>query len=209
MIGFGKRVSYAFRCFFSIVSSGEVPDDIAPEVFKTPPQVTAGREADLRQVGVTASPATPLSTATVTTDITNAAATKAAPVAESSDRAVQVLALLQRDGRLIDFFNEDITPYQDAQIGAAVRELHANCRQVLDHYLKLEPIIAGDEDQPVTVEDDFDPAAIKLIGNVVGKPPLRGLLRHRGWRVAKIDLPPLQAEGTGRAVIAPAEVEIT
>ncbi len=209
MIGFGKRVSYAFRCFFSIVSSGEVPDDIAPEVVKTPQQqVTAGREAVPRQAGVTDSAAAPLSTATVTTDITNAA-TKTVPVAESSDRAVQVLALLQRDGRLIDFFNEDITPYQDAQIGAAVRELHANCRQVLDHYLKLEPIIAGDEDQPVTVEDDFDPAAIKLIGNVVGKPPLRGLLRHRGWRVAKIDLPPLQAEGAGRAVIAPAEVEIT
>ena len=119
-----------------------------------------------------------------------------------------MLALLQRDGRLIDFFSEDITQYKDAQIGAAVRELHENCRRVLQNYVKLEPIIASEEDRPVTVESGFDPAAIKLIGNATGKAPLRGLLRHRGWRATEVNLPPLPSEA-GRAIVAPAEVEIT
>jgi hypothetical protein len=138
-----------------------------------------------------------------------AKATEVETAPESPDRAVQVLALLQRDGRLVDFFSEDITPYQDAQIGAAVRELHANCRKVLEQYVKLEPILAGEEDGPVTVEAGFDPASVKIVGNVTGQLPLRGLLRHRGWRATEVKLPPLAAQGSGRSVVAPAEVEIT
>lgn len=188
MIGFGKRLSYATRCFFSVLSRGEVPEDIAPEV--------AGRAVP-----------TALDRAPETPSVSGAQAD--APLAEdSADRAVQMLALLQRDGRLIDFLNEDIAPYQDAQVGAAVRELHANCRKALGQYVTLEPIMEGEEDRLVTVEEGFDPAAVKLIGNVTGRPPLRGLLRHRGWRVAGINMPFLPPRGAGRAVIAPAEVEI-
>ena len=179
MIGFGKRLSYATRCFFSVLSRGEVPEEIAPEVVKSKPAPAPEPEAK------------PLP-----------------PVEESPDRAVQLLALLQREGRLVDFFSEDIAPYQDAQIGAAVRELHAGCRKALAQYVTLEPVIDGEEDSPFTVEEGFDPAAVKLVGNVKGRPPLRGLLRHRGWRVADINLPTLPPEGTGRKVVAPAEVEI-
>ena len=181
MIGFGKRLSYATRCFFSVLSRGEVPEDIAPEVVRG---------------AATALPPEPEPEAE-----TN-------PAEESPDRAVQLLALLQREGRLVDFFSEDIAPYQDAQIGAAVRELHAGCRKALAQYVTLEPVIDGEEDRPVTVEEGFDPAAVKLVGNVTGRPPLRGLLRHRGWRVASINLPTLPPEGPGRKVVAPAEVEI-
>ena len=188
MIGFGKRVSYAARCFFSVLSRGEVPEDIAPELVRGAPQ-TATEPAAL-------APPPP------------AAREEARPEADSADRAVQLLALLQRDGRLMDFFGEDITPYQDAQIGAAVREVHAGCRKALAQYVTLEPIMDGEEDGPVTVVEGFDPAAVKLVGNVTGRPPLRGLLRHRGWRVTEINLPPLQPPGGGRAVVAPAEVEI-
>jgi hypothetical protein len=181
MIGFGKRISYAFKSFFGILSSGEIPDDVAQELARP-----------------LAQPATPLT-----------AVREPQPVApvESADRAVQMLAILQRDGRLVDFLIEDMSPYSDAQIGAAVRDLHRSCKQTLERYLKLEPIIASEEGQPVTVEAAIDPAAIKLIGNVTGKPPLRGLLRHRGWRVSAVNLPPLP-DGTGRSVVAPAEVEI-
>jgi len=126
---------------------------------------------------------------------------------ESFDRAVQILAILQRDGRLIDFLTEDIVPYSDAQIGAAVRTLHQNCRETIERYIKLEPIIATDEGKSVTVPYDIDPSTIKLVGNVSGSPPWHGLLRHRGWRVTRVNLPPLP-EGTGRTVITQAEVEV-
>ena len=118
-----------------------------------------------------------------------------------------MLAILQRDGRLIDFLTEEIAPYSDAQIGAAVRDLHESCRQSLLKYVRLEPIIASEEGQAITMQEAIDPAAIKLIGNVTGKPPLRGTLRHRGWRATSVNLPPL-AEGAARTVVAPAEVEI-
>lgn len=125
----------------------------------------------------------------------------------SSDGAVQMLALLQRDGRLIDFLEEDVAPYPDEQLGAAVRNIHESCRQVLQKYVTLEPIVSAAEDQPFTVAAGFDAASIKLIGNVSGEPPIRGVVRHRGWRVAQISLPSLLA-GSGRTVVAPAEIEV-
>lgn len=189
MMGFGKRVSYAARCFFAVLSRGEVPEDIAPEV------VRGGAPAPAPEREPEALPPP-------------APRVEERPAEESPDRAVQLLALMQRDGRLVDFLREDIAPYQDAQIGAAVRELHAACQQALEQYVTLEPVIDGEEDRPVTVEEGFDPAAVKLVGNVTGRPPLRGLLRHRGWRVARINLPSLPPQGAGRAVVAPAEVEI-
>jgi hypothetical protein len=173
MIGFGKRFSYAFRCFFSMLGSGTIPADVAKETV--------------------ALPAAP--------------AAKPAPTVEPPDRAIQMLALLQRDGRLVDFLSEDVAPYSDEQIGAAVRAVHEGCRQVLDRYLTLEPILDSEEGKPATVQSGFDPAAIKLIGNVGPAPPFRGLLRHRGWRATRAELPPLP-EGDGRTVVAPAEVEI-
>lgn len=178
MMRFGKRLSYAFRCFSSVLSKGEIPAEIAPELIPEQAQLPSAQ-----------------------------APAEEARVVESADRAVQALALLQRDGRLIDFITEDIAAYQDAQIGAAVRDVHESCRKALDHYFALEPVIASEEGQTVTVEAGFDPAAIKLIGNVTGRPPLRGVLRHRGWRVARAQLPPLPTDGS-RSIIAPAEVEI-
>jgi hypothetical protein len=120
---------------------------------------------------------------------------------------VQVLGLLQREGRLIDFIQEDIEPYDDAQIGAAVRDVHRGCRAALKDAFGLAPVLSAAEGSEVEVEEDFDPTKIKLIGNVHGKPPFTGVLRHSGWRFTEIRLPQWNAtEKTD--VLAPAEVEI-
>jgi hypothetical protein len=171
------------RCFFSLLLQGRIPQDIASALGQTPAGTAAApRGAEPKQEQIEKRPS-------------------------EYDRAVQMLALLQREGRLIDFLAEDVAPYPDAQLGAAVRSVHESCRQALERYVKLEPIIASEEDRPVTVQTGFDPASIKVIGNVTGKPPLRGLLRHRGWRASEVNLPSLP-EGAGRSVVAPAEVEI-
>lgn len=187
MIGFSTRLSFAFRCFFSLLFQGRIPQDI------------------LQALGWAKAEA-----ATATKTKATFAAPEVggkAPNAESLDRAVQMLALLQRDGRLVDFLEEDVSSYPDGQLGAAVRSIHTSCRQVLERYVKLEPILSSEEDQPVTIRAGFDPAAIKLVGNVTGEPPIRGLLRHRGWRVTEVTLPSLP-QGSGRAIVAPAEVEV-
>jgi hypothetical protein len=187
MNGFWKRVAIAFRCFFSILFHGDIPNGIVQKWVKPASKV----------------PQTPAAQASVSRP-----KEMERPASEAFDRAVQVLALLQRDGRLIDFLAENISPYPDVQLGAAVRTIHEACRKVLEHYVKLEPILNSEEDQPVTVQSGFDPAAIKLLGNVTGESPIRGVLRHKGWHVKELNLPPLP-QGSGRMVIAPAEVELS
>lgn len=121
--------------------------------------------------------------------------------------AVQVLALLQRKGRLIDFLQEDLQAYDDAQIGAAVRNVHDGCKSALAEIVALEPVLDQTEGSPVTIEPGFNAQAIRLTGNVAGDPPFTGDLQHRGWRLTRIDLPEkLTADQT--KIVAPAEVEV-
>jgi hypothetical protein len=120
---------------------------------------------------------------------------------------LHLLSVLQRDGRLLDFLTENIEPYEDDQIGAAVRNIHENCKKVVDNYLVSEPILAQEEDEDILIEPGFDPNQIKLTGNVTGSPPFKGTVRHRGWRAKKLDLPALSGV-RDPAIIAPAEVEI-
>ncbi len=122
--------------------------------------------------------------------------------------AVQMLSILQRKGRLIDFLQEDIRAYQDAQIGAAVRNVHEGCREALAEYATLEPIFPDSEGSKVSVRDGFDANSIRLVGNVTGRPPFQGTLRHRGWRVARIKLPERVGPSSDDTVIAAAEVEV-
>ena len=122
---------------------------------------------------------------------------------------LRVLAVLQRDGRLVVFLQEDIDPYTDSQVGAAVRDIHRGCRKALRDYLTVSPILAGQEDAEVTIAPDFDPAAIRLTGNVQGSPPFRGVLKHHGWRVESVHLPALPGARDDSSVLAPAEVEIS
>jgi hypothetical protein len=123
------------------------------------------------------------------------------------DGALALLALLQREGRLVDFLREPLDGFSDADIGAAARDVHRGCRKVLDQHLSLEPVMPGEEEAKVAVPKGFDPAEIRLIGEAKGEPPFRGTLRHHGWRVVDARLPTL-ADGVDRRVIAPAEVEL-
>jgi len=140
-----------------------------------------------------------------------------APAVSAAEREAQeqnqqrlflhLLSVLQREGRLVDFFSEDLNLYEDAQIGGAVRAIHENCKKVVSKSLTLEAVIDRSEGEEIRVEPGFDPDAIKLTGNVTGEPPFTGILRHKGWRTRKLELPALSGVQDAR-IIAPAEVEI-
>ena len=126
-----------------------------------------------------------------------------------SDGALQVLHILQRDSRLVDFLMEDISAYTDDQIGAAVRTLHADSKAALGRHLTLAPVIDGVEGtyQKLDSSKAPDPGRIKLIGNVPASGRVSGgTLRHRGWKVSDIHLPEIGKQDV--SVIAPAELEI-
>jgi hypothetical protein len=125
----------------------------------------------------------------------------------SSDAALLLLSLLQRDARLIDFTQENLANYSDAEIGAAARVVHEGCRKVLNEHFTIAPVREDNEGSTVTLQEGFDAAAIRLTGNVVGSAPFRGTLTHRGWRATDVRLPKL-AESHDASVLAPAEVEL-
>jgi len=131
------------------------------------------------------------------------------PAIKLSDGALQILRILQRDSRLIDFLMEDITSYEDEQVGAAVRTVHADSKAALTRHITLGPVIDGVEGTPQKLDATKapDPARIKLIGNVPASGKVAGgTLRHRGWLASSVDLPPLGKQNP--AVLAPAEIEI-
>ncbi|GJH29617.1 DUF2760 domain-containing protein [Caballeronia novacaledonica] len=127
---------------------------------------------------------------------------EASPVA-----ALQLLGLLQRDARFIDFVEEDIANYSDGDIGAAARLVHDGCRAVLREHFTIKPVRTEAEGSRVTLQEGFDAAAVRLTGNVVGKPPFNGQISHRGWKVEDTRLPKL-APSHDASIVAPAEVEL-
>jgi hypothetical protein len=175
-----NRISLAFRCFFNLLFQGELSAETLTALNLT------------RRVATPAAP--PPKPAAP------------APVARTSDGALQILGILQRDSRLVDFLMEDITGYSDDQVGAAVRELHDQCRDSVARYVTLQPVIDGVEGTFAKAPSN-DPNVIKFVGNVPAKPPTGGTLRHKGWRAAKIDLPALPTKQDA-TIIAPAEIEI-
>ena len=180
-----NRILLAFRCFFNLLFQGELSGGVLTELGLS------------RRSGAAPKSAAPTPAK---------AAAPAAPTVRVSDGALQILGILQRDSRLVDFLMEDISSYQDDQIGAAVRELHDQCRDSIKRYVTLEPIVDGVEGAYAKTPSS-DPNLVKFTGNVPAKPPAGGLLRHKGWRAAKVDLPALGAR-QDPSVVAPAEFEI-
>lgn len=119
-----------------------------------------------------------------------------------------LLSLLQREGRLIDFIEEDIAGASDEQIGAAARIVHQGCRKVLNEYLPMQPVLGEPEGATVTIPSGFDANRIRLVGNVAGNPPFSGSLKHHGWVTRDVRLPNVP-EAMDTSVLAPAEVELS
>jgi hypothetical protein len=123
------------------------------------------------------------------------------------ESALQLLALLQQQGRLIDFLRQDVSAFSDAEVGAAVRVVHEGCRKALEEHLDIAPVRDEAEGSRITLEVGFDPAQVRLTGNLVGEPPFSGALVHPGWRVTAVRLPRV-AESHDLMVLAPAEVQL-
>lgn len=121
--------------------------------------------------------------------------------------ALQLLGLLQQEGRLIDFLQEDVTAFGDADVGAAARVVHEGCSKAIKDHFILAPVRDESEGTRVTLQAGFDAASVRLTGNVSGQAPYTGNLNHRGWKVTETRLPQVAA-GHDLSIIAPAEVEL-
>ena len=200
-----RRISLAFGSFFGILSRPDFAADVdrlrtggASEAPTSLPQPAAPSAAPAPAPAPAvsapaAAPVTPVAPAT--------------PKEADTTAALQLLSLLQREARLVDFVQEDIAAYSDAEIGAAARVVHEGCRKVLREHVSLAPVRAESEGSRLTLAAGFDAAAVRLTGNVVGQAPFTGTLAHRGWRATEVRLPQL-AEGHDARIVAQAEVEL-
>ncbi|MEM5293038.1 DUF2760 domain-containing protein [Burkholderia sp. JPY481] len=189
------RISLAVGTFFRILGNGEFAADVL-------------RLRNGEKFGAAAAPA-PAAAATPAPAPTPQPKPQPAPVLKEAtpDAALQLLGLLQRDARFIDFVEEDIKAYSDADIGAAARLVHEGCRATLREHFTIRPVRDEAEGSRVTLPAGFDASSVRLTGNVVGSAPFSGSISHRGWRVDEVRLPKL-ADGHNAKVIAPAEVEL-
>ncbi len=130
------------------------------------------------------------------------------PAAPARSEAVTLLATLQREARLLDFFKEPIADYTDAQIGAAVRDVHRQTNEVLQRMFDIQPLMDGAEGSTVSVPGDADAAHFQFTGDLGNKRPESGELMHHGWKAAKCELPKWNGADQSALVIAPAEVEV-
>jgi hypothetical protein len=180
---FFARLWLALVCFFRIAFDAEFAGKVRDLRAPPPPPLPPRERATL--------PATP-------------SAITAQQLARG-EQALLLLSMLQREGRLIDFCEEDLAGFPDAQIGAAARTVHSGCRKVLREALVYKPIRSESEGGAIEVPGGFDPRAIRLTGSIQGNPPFKGVLKHHGWRVVELRMPAGSGDPT---VIAPAEVEL-
>jgi hypothetical protein len=123
------------------------------------------------------------------------------------DAALQLLGLLQKEARFIDFIEEDIAAYSDADIGIAARVVHEGCRKTIKDHFSFAAVRSEAEGSKITLPQGFDASTVRLTGNIVGNAPFTGTLIHKGWQVTNIRLPKL-TQGHNAAIIAAAEVEL-
>lgn len=182
--GFFRRFSLAFSAFARIIADQNFASDII--------RIKRGELRILQEQAASAP----------TEEI------PAPPLREASpDAALQLLGLLQQEGRFIDFVQENITSFTDDEVGAAARVVHEGCRKTLNEHFAFVPVREEQEGSRVTVNEGFNATELRLTGNVVGQPPFTGTLMHRGWRVSRVTLPRLVA-GHDAHIVAAAEIEL-
>lgn len=181
-----RRFWTAIRIFFATLFHAEVAQEVARIL--TPPAI--GGEAAATQAPEPAPK------------------TAAIPQSPLRSDAITLLATLQREARFVDFIQEPLAGFSDAQIGAAVRDVHRDCGRVLERLFSLKPIVEREEGSEIEAEAGFDPGRYRLSGNVAGEPPFRGRLRHHGWEATICQLPSWSGTKAAARTIAPVEIEL-
>jgi len=180
------RLGTAFRAFFRALKNRDFAEQLRRLLDGTPTQQIAEPAPAAKPIVPVAPVKTPL----------------------KRSEALTLLAVLQREARLVDFLKENIAGYPDDQVGSAVREIHRDASAALERMFALQPVRTEAEGAAITVPSGFDAGRIRLVGNVTGSPPHSGTLAHAGWEATKVELPEWSGTEASAKVVAPAEVEL-
>lgn len=205
---FASRLWFAWACFFRVLFDGAFAGrafavrEAMPALPAAPPPAEP-KAAKAEEVTKTEPEPAPKPIA----EPLKIKAKPAEPEKPNVTSALQLLAAFQREGRLVDFLEQDVASFPDADVGAAARVVHEGCRKALRQHAKIRAVRTEEEGAQVTIAEGYDAHEVKLIGDVQGKPPFVGKLQHRGWKVIEMSVPTPTADHDA-TVIAPAEVEL-
>jgi hypothetical protein len=185
-----RRMMVAIRAFFCVLLNRQGANEIQRALDGSPGQ------------------APPAELSSSDHAVTERPSSKQAVRSPARNDAVTLLSALQREARFVDFIQEPIGAYSDAQIGAAVRDIHRDCGKLLERIFGLRPIESGSEGSEIQLTEGFDPTRFRLVGNIVGRAPFHGKLVHHGWQSTRCDLPEWTGSERSIGVVAPAEVEM-
>ena len=190
------RFTLAFKVWWRVLTDQVVADRVRPLV---------DAAADGKTLPAPTRPTAP----TAAAPTTPAATLPTVRIEPQRNDALNLLAVLQREARFVDFFKEDLAGYGDEQIGKAARDVHRDTASVLERLFALRPVMADKaEGSAVEVPAGSDAGRVRLTGNVTGQPPFRGTLQHAGWEAGKVQLPEWSGGEASARVVAPAEVEL-
>ncbi len=120
------------------------------------------------------------------------------------NEALTLLSALQRESRLLDLVCESLDQYNDAQIGAAARDVLRDTRKTLDRMFGLKHLIDSPEGESIEIPANASPVRWRIVGKESSN---HGTLSHPGWQATKMDMPQWSGGTDDSMVIAAAEVE--
>ncbi len=186
----------AFRAFFAVLFDRQAAAQVRAALQSLP---SSGGESTEKQASKSLAQASPAA---------SAPAPKPAEAPPKRSEALTLLSTLQREARLIDLIMEPLDAFEDAQIGAAAREVLRDSRKTLSRMLAIEPISSVDEGDKLSVPDAASPAKYRLTGASQATGGVSGTVTHRGWQATKCEVPKWTGSTVDANVIAPIEVEV-
>ncbi len=119
--------------------------------------------------------------------------------------AITLLSTLQREARFLDLVLEPLDKFEDAQIGAAAREVLRDSRKTLDRIFEVCPLATEDEGATCNLPSQPSPARFRLVGKSVGT---SGTIAHRGWQAKRCEIPNWTGTSEESLILAPIEVDV-
>ncbi|MCY2983454.1 MAG: DUF2760 domain-containing protein [Planctomycetota bacterium] len=183
------RLFFAFRVFFAVLFRRDAAVQIR-ELLDEGPAKLGHAEATKPEL-VEPKPAVKPSAATQTKSTRR-------------NEGLTLLSALQREARLLDLVCESLDQYNDAQIGAAARDVLRDTRKTLDRMFGLRNLVESPEGETIAIPSNPSPVRWRIVGKESGK---SGTLSHPGWQATKLDMPQWSGGADDSMVIAAAEVE--
>ena len=192
-------IGVAFRAFFAALFQRDVAERIREALDSTSADTPSPTQAKLER------PKEPEAKSESKFEAKTEAKPEPKPATPTRSDALTLLSTLQREARLLDLVQEPLDHFQDAQIGAAAREVLKDCRKTLGRMFDIKPLAEQEEGEACNIPSNASPNRLRLIGKSSGT---SGTITHRGWQATCCEVPQWNGGRNEAWILAPTEIEV-